>query len=72
MASFRNEEGVLETLFCEGLVESLRTLEQEVGITAGEEVKLDASLLEGSYLLSRRAAGCGERADVIEHLRIEV
>ena len=62
---------MVETLLGEGLVQLLGALEEEVGIAAGEEVKLHAGLLEGRDLLGGSLSGCGERADVVEHLRIE-
>ena len=51
MATLRDIELMIESLFGESSVELLRTFPKEVGLTASEEVELHASLLESGDLL---------------------
>ena len=72
MTALGDEELVVQALLGEGLVQGLGAFEEEVGIAAGEEIELHASLLEGRDLLRGGGTGGGKRADVVEHLWIQV
>ena len=65
---------VLQAVLCEGFIESVRAVEEEVGVSAGKPVELVAGLLDALKLgvkLRRLCRSHRKRTDVIELVRIQ-